>query len=127
MTTPVRQGSKSMKVLLSDSNLITSSKVSSLLKSQGWEVFSASRWTKAKEILQENPDISVAVINLEGFGGLELLENLKKENPEVKVIAYCGHMNLPLQSKAQDLGADIVVPNSVIVNSAAELVAKLTS
>ncbi len=116
-----------MKVLLSDSNLITSSKVSSLLKSQGWNVFSASRWNKAKELLDANPDIEVAVINLEGFGGVELLENLKRERPDIKVVAYCGHMNIQLQTKAKELGAEIVVPNSAIVSSAVELVKELTS
>ncbi len=116
-----------MKVLLSDSNLITSSKVSSLLKSQGWDVFSASRWNKAKELLDANPDIEVAVINLEGFGGVELLENLKRERPDIKVVAYCGHMNIQLQAKAKELGAEIVVPNSAIVSSAVELVKELTS
>lgn len=116
-----------MKVLLSDSNLITSSKVSSILKSQGWDVFSASRWNKAKELLDANPDIEVAVINLEGFGGVELLENLKRERPDIKVVAYCGHMNIQLQTKAKELGAEIVVPNSAIVSSAVELVKDLTS
>ncbi len=116
-----------MKVLLSDSNLVTSSKVSSILKSQGWDVFSASRWNKAKELLDANPDIEVAVINLEGFGGVELLENLKRERPDIKVVAYCGHMNIQLQTKAKELGAEIVVPNSAIVSSAVELVKDLTS
>jgi len=116
-----------MKILLSDSNLITSSKVSSLLKSQGWEVLSANRWNKAKEILEANPDVSVAVINLEGFGGMELLENLKKERSDIKVVAYCGHKNLQLQSRAKELGAETVVPNSVIVSSVVELVKNLTS
>ena len=116
-----------MKVLLSDSNLITSSKVSSLLKSRGWEVLTASRWGKAKEVLDSNPDVKVAVINLEGFGGLELLENLKRERPEVKVLAYCGHKNVQLQARAKELGAEVVVPNSVVVSSAVELVESLTS
>lgn len=114
-----------MKVLLSDSNLITSSKISSLLKSQGWEVYTASRWNKAKEIIKENPDIEVAIVNLEGFGGLELLENLKREYPEVKVIAYCGHKNISLQERAKELGAQIVIPNSVAVSSIVELVSKI--
>jgi len=114
-----------MKILLSDSNLITSSKISSLLKSQGWEVHTASRWNKAKEILKENPDIKVAVVNLEGFGGIEILENLKREYPEIKVIAYCGHKNVNLQERAKELGAEIVVPNSVAVSSMVELVNKV--
>ncbi len=116
-----------MKVLLSDSNLITSSKVSSLLKSQGWEVFTASRWNKAKEILEANQDIEAAVINLEGFGGIELLENLKRERPDIKVVAYCGHKNIQLQTRAKELGAETVVPNSVIVSSVVELVKGVTS
>ncbi len=116
-----------MKVLLSDSNLITASKVASLLKIAGWEVLSASRWDKAKEILDENPDINVAIINLEGFDGEKLLENLKTHFPDVKVVAYCGHKNIDLQQKAESLGAEIVVPNSMIVSSVVSLVERLTS
>ncbi len=116
-----------MKVLLSDSNLITSSKVSSILKAQGWEVYTASRWNRAKEILESDPDIKVAVINLEGFGGLELLENLKRDRPDIKVVAYCGHRNVQLQTKAKELGAETVVPNSVVVSSVVELVKNLIS
>ncbi len=115
-----------MKVLLSDSNLITSSKVAALLRSAGWEVLSASRWSKAEEVLRENPDVSVALINLEGFGGEEVLENLSREYPGVKVLAYCGHKNIQLQSKARSLGVQ-VVPNSVVVSQAVQLVKELTS
>ncbi len=116
-----------MKILLSDSNLITSSKVASLLKSQGWEVLSASRWSKAKELIENNSEVAVAVINLEGFGGEELLENIKKEKPDIKVVAYCGHKNLNLQQKAKELGAEVVVPNSVIVSQVVDIVKALTS
>jgi DNA-binding NarL/FixJ family response regulator len=116
-----------MKVLLSDSNLITSSKIASQLKAQGWEVFSASRWKKAKDILTSNPDIGVAVINLEGFGGMEVLENLKKERQDIRVIAYCGHKNIRLQERARNVGIEAIVPNSVAVSSIVDLIKKVTS
>ena len=116
-----------MKVLLSDSNLITSSKIASLIRSAGWEVLSASGWRKAEEVLKENPNVKVAVINLEGFGGVEVLENLKRNFPEVKVVAYCGHKNLTLRSRASDLRAEFVVPNSVIVSQVVQLIGELIS
>ncbi len=116
-----------MKVLLSDPNLITSSKITSLLKSQGWEVLTATRWNKAKAILKENTNVKVAVINLEGFGGEELLENLKREYPDIKVIAFCGHKNIQLQQRAKELGAELVVPNSAIASSAPQLVKQVIS
>ena len=116
-----------MKILLCDSNLITASKVGSLLRSQGWEVFSASRWNKAKEILEENADVSIAFVNLEGFGGEEVMENIKKEFPQIKVVAYCGHMNIQLQDKARQLGADMVVPNSSVASQAHIIAKEVTS
>jgi len=111
-----------MKILLSDSNLITSSKIVSQLKALGWEVYTASRWGRAREVLRENPDIKVAVINLESFGGVEFLESLKQEYPGVKTVAYCGHRNSGLQKKAKELGAEVVVPNSVAVSSIVDLI-----
>ncbi len=115
-----------MKVIVSDSNLITSSKVSTLIKSAGWEVLSASRWHKVKELLESNPDIEVLVLNLEGFGADDIMRNVKKEFPHLKVIAYCGHKNIRLQEEAKNLGADLVVPNSMIVSSVVELIKGLS-
>lgn len=119
--------SLTMKVLLSDSNLITSSKVGSILKSKGLEVLSATSWKKAKELIEDNPDVEVAVINLEGMRGIEVLEGVKKEFPGIKVIAYCGHKNIHLQQKARELGAEAVVPNSVIVTQVVDIISQLTS
>jgi hypothetical protein len=36
---------------------------------------------------------------------------------EDRVIAYCGHKNIGLIKRAQELGADLVVPDSKVVDA----------
>ncbi len=107
-----------MKVLLVDGNMMTSSKIASLLRSSGYEVLTS----KDREDLR---NVKVALVNLEAFGGEKALEDLKRNYPHMKVIAYCGHKNTDLKIRAKELGADLVVPNSRIVVEAPDLIRSL--
>ncbi len=111
-----------MKVLLVDSNLITSLRIAGSLKSSGFEVIKGSSFENLKDVLK---DIKFAVINLEAPEGIKVLENLKREFPEIKVVAFCGHKNIKLQEEAKKHGADIIVPNSVIVSQLPEIIKRL--
>ncbi len=113
-----------MRVLLVDGNMITSSKLSSLLRSAGFEVLTAKDWEDVKKALSGG-DIGVVLLNFEGSVGESVLKRIKSEFPEVKVLAYCGHKNVSLQERAKGLGADLVVPNSKVVVSAPELLSSL--
>ncbi|MDQ7038571.1 MAG: response regulator [Aquificota bacterium] len=106
-----------MKVLLVDGNMMTSSKIASLLRTSGYEVLTLKDGDLS--------DVKVALVNLEALGGEKALESIKKEHPHIKVIAYCGHKNTDLKARARDLGADLVVPNSRIVVEAPDLVRSL--
>ncbi len=98
-----------MKVFLYDTNLILSSRISSQIRSLGYELVGKD---KAEEAC-------VALVNLEGPKGLEILKELKGKG--VKVVGYCGHKNVQLIRKAQELGADLVVPNSQVVGNLQEI------
>lgn len=91
-----------MKVLLMEKNLILLSRIRSSL--MGHEV----------KVGTEYNGEEVVLINIEQFPP-EKIADFKALN--VKVIAYCGHKNLDLINKARELGADLVVPNSQIVQA----------
>ncbi len=104
-----------MKVFLYDTNLILSSRISSQIKSLGYELVEKDNAREA----------CVALVNLEGPKGLEVLKELKEKG--VKVVGYCGHKNLPLIQKAQELGADLVVPNSQVAANLKEILERFCS
>lgn len=98
-----------MKILLMEKNLILLSRIRSSLS--GHEV--RTGWDHQGEEL--------VLINLEQFSP-EIIKSLKEKG--AKVIAYCGHKRLDFINLAKELGADLVVPNSQIIN-AAELISKV--
>jgi hypothetical protein len=87
-----------MKILLIESNLILASRVKNSLS--GYEVRVGKDW--------QGED--VVFVNVEA-NPPEIIRELKEKGAK-RVIAYCGHKNIGLIKKAQELGADLVVPNS---------------
>lgn len=98
-----------MRILLMEKNLILLSRIRSSLG--GHEV-------KVGENYQGE---ELVLINLEQFSP-EVIKGLKEKG--AKVVAYCGHKRLDLINLAKELGVDLVVPNSQIVN-AGELISKI--
>jgi NAD(P)H-dependent flavin oxidoreductase YrpB (nitropropane dioxygenase family) len=85
-----------------EKNLILLSRIRSSLSS--YEVRAGTEYNSEEVVL----------INLEQFP-VERVAELKALG--AKVIAYCGHKNIELSRKAKELGADLVVPNSQIVQA----------
>ena len=85
-----------MKVFLYDTNLILSSRISSQIKSLGYELVGRDNAGEA----------CVALVNLEGPKGLELLKELKEK---------------------EELGADLVVPNSQVATNLKEILERFCS
>lgn len=98
-----------MRVLILEKNLILLSRIKNSL---------GEHEVRAKGDYEGE---DVVLINVEAFGA-DKVKELKEKG--AKVIAYCGHKNLELMQKAEQMGADMVVPNSQIIN-AGELLRKL--
>ena len=115
------------KVLLIENNLILSSRISSAVKAEGYELKVAQGQPNLEALLGDfKPDM--VLINLELPQGVELVRKLKESFSEVPVVGYCGHKNLSLQEDAKGAGADLVVPNSAIASQTAEILSRfLTS
>lgn len=91
-----------MKVLLMENNLILLSRIRSSLT--GHEIRSGGDYQGEEVVL----------INLEQFPA-EVIKTIKQSG--AKVIAYCGHKRIDLIQRAKELGADMVVPNSQIIQA----------
>ena len=89
-----------MKILLMDKNLLLISKIKSSLRD--YEV----------RIGNEHQGEDLVLVNLEQFPPA-MIKKIKESG--AKVIAYCGHKRSDLMKIANESGADMVLPNSQIV------------
>ncbi|KPK29967.1 MAG: response regulator receiver protein [Nitrospira bacterium SG8_3] len=71
------------------------------LSDSGYQVFTAKSGEEALQIFKEQaPPIVMTDIKMPGMDGIELLQKMKKENPDAEVIMITGHgdMELAIQS-----------------------------
>jgi signal transduction histidine kinase len=71
------------------------------LSDSGYQVFTAKSGEEALQIFKEQaPPIVMTDIKMPGMDGIELLQKMKEENPDVEVIMITGHgdMELAIQS-----------------------------
>ncbi|HOW87089.1 MAG TPA: response regulator [Candidatus Omnitrophota bacterium] len=76
---------------------------------KGYESYTADSGEKALEILREyNPNIVLLDVRLSSGGmrdGVQVLQEIKKYNPEIKVIMVTAVVDQPVIDKAKELGA----------------------
>lgn len=77
-----------------------------ILKDEGYEVFTAADGLKGLNVLQsEIIDLVFLDIWLPGMGGIEVLQRIREEFPNIEVVVISGHANVELAVKAIKLGA----------------------
>ena len=86
------------------------------LTDMGFTVYTAENGEKALQIFKEKkPPIVITDIKMPGMNGIELLELIKREDPDVEVIMITGHgdMNLAIKSFKDDATDFITKPINV--------------
>jgi two-component system, NtrC family, nitrogen regulation response regulator NtrX len=77
-----------------------------ILKDEGYEVQEAKDGTQAlKQLETDPPDLVLLDIWMPGMDGMEILERMKAQIPNLPVIMISGHGNIELAVKAVKLGA----------------------
>jgi len=77
-----------------------------ILKDEGYEVLEAKDGVQAlKQIESDPPDLVLLDIWMSGMDGMEVLERIKGQTPNLPVIMISGHANIELAVKATKLGA----------------------
>ena len=79
------------KLLIVDDESDTREFAKSFFKKRGIDVLTASGGRQALEIIdQENPDLVLLDVRMEGMSGIEVLRQLRKTNTHTKVIIVTG-------------------------------------
>jgi len=77
-----------------------------ILKDEGYGVLEAKDGVQAlKQIESDPPDLVLLDIWMPGMDGMEVLERIKGQTPNLPVIMISGHANIELAVKATKLGA----------------------
>jgi DNA-binding NtrC family response regulator len=102
----VNRDEQGLRLLLVDDEehfLVSASKV---FQRRGITVLTADRGTRALEILAEHPvDVVILDVKMPGLGGIETLERMHANYPELKVILLTGHATMESAADGMRLGA----------------------
>ena len=102
-----------IKILIVDDNTVLLEMLNESLVENGYDVLSCNDAEIAQKKFSEfNPDIVLTDIVMPGVDGIELLLNLRKTKPEIKIIAMSGgnrgHAETYLHM-AEKLGANVIL------------------
>ncbi len=97
---------KRYKILAVDDDYASRLLLKKVLEHDGYQVTICSDGIEAIEILDKQAfDVVVTDLIMESIGGIELLEKIKKTNPEIAVILLTGHASIETAIQAVRLGA----------------------
>ena len=93
-------------ILIVDDEISILKSLSGLLTDEGFEVTTAVNGYEAlKTIDAESPDLVLLDIWMPGMDGIETLQEIKKEHPQVQVVIITGHGTVETAVKATKYGA----------------------
>lgn len=85
-----------------------------ILNGSGFEASTASDGRNAREFIRTHPvDLIITDLAMEGEEGIELIRALRKETPQIKIIAMSGTFGVDVLMVAQALGADATLTKPV--------------
>lgn len=77
------------------------------------QMFKANNYYQAQNLIESaSPDVMLLDIHLPGKNGLDLLEYVKKQHPEIKVIMLTNMVSNSYKVMCNELGADHFVDKS---------------
>jgi CheY-like chemotaxis protein len=102
------------KILLVDDHPGIRELLRMILAHRGHDVFIADCGRKAISLVEQSkPHIAVLDLHLPDMGGLELLAQIHRLDPEVSIIVLTGSDRATVLNRAQDLGATDVFQKGV--------------
>jgi len=79
-----------------------------------WNVLTAADTATARRIARlESPDVAIVDVRLGAESGLELVRELKRDRPTIKVAVISGYLTIDIAVAATRLGADAILAKPV--------------
>lgn len=99
-------GKTAIRILLVDDEEEFVTTLAERMEMRGFDASVAFDGQKAMETLKTRvPDVMVLDLRMPGIDGMEVLERVKKTNPEAQVIILTGHGSYKDEEQARRLGA----------------------
>ena len=99
-------GKTAIRILLVDDEEEFVTTLSERMEMRGFDASVAFDGQKAMDTLKTRvPDVMVLDLRMPGIDGMEVLERVKKTNPEAQVIILTGHGSYKDEEQARRLGA----------------------
>ncbi len=93
-------------ILVTDDEKSIRNSLREILEFESYTVLEAESGAEALETLQERDvDLAILDIKMKGMDGIETLEKIKKQIPELPVLMISGHGNIQIAVEATKLGA----------------------
>lgn len=97
-----------MRVLIIDDEQIIVNVLKRVLESNNFEVQSLNSGELMFEKLNQfNPEVVFLDVKMQGENGIDLLRDLKKEHPAIKVVMMSGYTSKETIEEASIYGADV--------------------
>ncbi len=116
-------------IVLIEDDLFFSSKIENLLKSSNYEIHTISKTEGLLDSLKQDiPDLILINLASSNLNPLSIIPEIKNQLNlrSIPLIGYCGHTQKELIEKAQRLGCEKVLPNSVMVSGLPKLLQQLS-
>jgi DNA-binding NtrC family response regulator len=99
-------GAPAGRILIVDDEEMVCRQMAQLLRRHGYEADYGLSAAQALEHVARTPcDVVVTDLRMPGMDGMELLEHLQEQFPDLSVVVVTGHGNLETAGRAMDLGA----------------------
>ena len=104
------------KVLIVEDDAVISNAIEKVLKKKGLEVAATDSGIGVMDLIKEHsPEVVLLDINLPGMSGLNILEEIKKQNPSLKVVMITAVIDHETEQKALNLGANAFLKKPFMV------------
>lgn len=115
-------------ILIAEDDSTTSSTLQKALTKKGLNVVTTGNGIDVAKLLKEHkPNVMLLDVNLPGLSGLRVLEDLKREPVDTKVIVITGTFDSETEKKASDLGAYAFLKKPFMIEVVYKLLADLNA
>jgi CheY-like chemotaxis protein len=123
---PLNYSSRLQRVLVVDDEVTLLGVIANVLNDMGFEVLTATNGREASEAISQHPiDLLITDLGIPDEDGIEIIRRLKKDHPNLKIIAMSGTFGADLLRAAKHLGADATLPKPMTATSLRDCIRKL--